>query len=318
MVGCSRSVTLSRIVPAVCLMVCLAIASVRGSASQTYELTVDAPPALGGVAARVKAMEPAIIARALAHAGLDVPATVRIVLVDVSDPAAQGSAPWVVGSAFGTDTILIYPQRVGAYPYDSLESVVIHEMAHLALSARAAGRPLPRWFHEGVAVSVESGWGLGSQARLLVAAAREPAIDDLSALFATEELPATTTAYLLSAALVEDVRRRHGPAVPAKIAARVAAGQSFDEAFVSETRETPDQAAAIAWRVYRGLWWLPSVTSPSAVWGAVLALASVAFLARLRRRRQRRRKWELEESQEHDGVAPLTSAPNVSKSSSDA
>jgi hypothetical protein len=292
---------LSRIVTAVCLMVCLAVARVHGNA-QTFELTVDAPPALGGVAARVKAIAPATVARALAHVGLDLPATVRIVLVDVSDPAAQGSAPWVVGSAFGTDTILIYPQRIGVYPYDSLESVVIHEMAHLALSARAAGRPLPRWFHEGVAVSAESGWGLGTQARLLVAAAQEPAIDDLSALFATEALPATTTAYLLSAALVEDVRRRHGPTAPAKIAARVAAGQSFEEAFVSETRDTPDEAAAIAWRVYRGLWWLPIVTSGSAVWGAVLALASVAFFARLRRRRQRRRQWELEERDEHNDV----------------
>ena len=54
-------------------------------------------------------------------------------------------------------TIVVFPARAGAYPYDSLESVVWHEVVHLALSA-PAGNQSPRWFHEGVAMSVDKGY----------------------------------------------------------------------------------------------------------------------------------------------------------------
>ena len=277
------------------LVFCLGIGGGGRFDLLAQQVTVVAPPTLAGVAAQLEGMDPTITSRALSHAGLEFPGTVRILLIDRDHPAAQQSAPWIVGQAFGTDGIILYPHRIGAYPYDSLESVLIHEITHLALSVHAGGRALPRWFHEGVAVSVESGWGLGSQVRLLVAAAREPAVDDLSALFASEALPATTTAYLLSAALIEDVRRRHGSTTPGRIAARVAKGESFEAAFLGETAETPDQAAVVAWRMYRGLRWVPIITSASGMWGGILALAGIAYLVRVRRRRQRRRQWEAEE-----------------------
>jgi hypothetical protein len=272
--------------------------TVLAFASQPFDLTVHSPPELSWAASRVRAIDAATLARSLAHAGLDLPPRVNVLLIANDHEAARGAPPWIVGSAVGSESIVIYPQRIGSYPYDSLESVVLHEVVHLALSTRAAGRPLPRWFHEGVAVSVEAGWGLGSQVRLLMAAARDPRLDDLSALFASEAMPATTTAYLLSAALVEDVRRRYGPTVPGRIAAHVARDVSFEDAFISETGVSVDQAARDAWRVYRGVRWLPIITSASGVWGGILALAALAFAVRLHRRRQRRRRWEAEERAE--------------------
>jgi MYXO-CTERM domain-containing protein len=282
----------------------VAAAGVISSQPHRLELAVEAPAALAGTATRIEAMDQSRVAGALAHAGLELPGRVRIVLIDRDQPAAQQSPPWVVGTASGTDTMVLYPHRIGAYPYDSLESVVVHELAHLALSAHAGGRALPRWFHEGVAVSVESRWGLETQVRLLMAAARDPRIVDVSALFASDSLPATYTAYLLSAALVDDLRRRHGQTIPARVAARVRLGETFAEAFVQETGETPDVAAAIAWRVYRGLRWLPVITSTSGVWGAILALAAVAFVVRVRRRREQRRRWEAEEREQTDILTP--------------
>jgi hypothetical protein len=240
-------------------------------------------------------MDPMSLARPLASAGLELPATVHIILVANEHPVAGRTPAWIAGQAFGSDTMVIYPQRIGSYPYDSIESVVLHELVHLALNVRAGGRRLPRWFHEGVAVSVESGWGIGSQVRLLWAAARDPGIDDVAMLFESGAVPETTTAYLLSAALVEDIRRRHGLTVPGLIAARVAGGESFDRAFALETGETVSHAAAQAWRVYRGVRWLPIFTSASGLWGGILVLAIVAFAVRLRRRWQRRRQWDEEE-----------------------
>jgi len=95
------------------------------------------------------------------------PERIAVVLLPEDDPRARAIPVWVVGLAAGAQDVVILPQRVLAYPYDSIESVFRHEVAHLALSARAGGRPLPRWFHEGVAMSVDAGWSLSGQLRLL-------------------------------------------------------------------------------------------------------------------------------------------------------
>lgn len=267
-------------------------------AAQPDDWSIESPPGLEGVAARVARLDHAPIARVLSAAGLPMPRGVHIVLVANDDPVASQTSRWVVGSTSGADSIVIFPDRIGSYPYGSLAAVVTHEIAHLALTARARGHPLPRWFHEGVAVSIESGWGIDSQVRLLWAALQNLTLDDVERLFASESQPATTTAYVLSAAVVEDIRRRHGPAVPGDIAARVAAGATFDDAFRATTGELPAHAAAAAWRVSHGLRWIPTFTSVTSLWGSILGLATLAFVVRWRRRRAQQRKWETEERED--------------------
>ena len=112
-------------------------------AVQPLELTIEAPPTLDATAGRVREIDQAQLAAALALAGLEVPARVHITLIPPNDPRARQTPEWIVGRAFGAEQIEIFPDRVSSYPYDSLESVVRHEMVHLALAARAGGRPLP-------------------------------------------------------------------------------------------------------------------------------------------------------------------------------
>jgi len=270
----------------------LAVVSGAPAAAVDWELTIDAAPSLAAAASRVRNVDAVQIAQALARAGLELPLAVRVTLVPEEDPIARRMPDWIVGRAFGSRDVLIVPERVAAYPYDSLESVVRHEVVHLALSARADGRPLPRWFHEGVAVSVETGWGFADNLKLLLAAGTDPAVADLTRLFQSDARPETERAYRLAAALVDDVRRRHGAAAPGAIASHVARGVPFARAFELETSETPDEAASHAWATYRR-WttWLPFLTSGAALWTAIMALAFVAFFARLVQRARRRREW---------------------------
>src|ERR671919_1486851 len=214
---------------------------------------------------------------------------VQVTLISEDDPRAGNMPAWFVGLASGVSDIIIFPDRVLSYPYDSLESVMRHEVVHLALNARAGGRPLPRWFHEGVAVSIESGWDVGDRLRLTVAGFSGPPLDDVTRLFASDARPDTTQAYLLAAAFVDELRRAHGAALPGRVAARVATGVPFASAFEIETGETPALAADRAWRSYRR-WtsWMPLATSASVLWGLILALAFVAFFVRLSKRTQRR------------------------------
>lgn len=271
------------------------------SGDSTLRLTIDAPPVLAPAADRIRAIDPRELADALAGAGLELPSRVHVTLIAEDDPRARETPRWIVGRAFGASEIAIFPARAERYPYGSLESVMRHEVVHLALVARADGRPLPRWFHEGVATSVEAGWGVTDQLRLLVASLTDPAISDLSRLFGSHAQPDTALAYLLATALVDDLRQRHGSAVPGRIAARVGRGAPFARAFAIETGETPDVAAAHAWRAYRR-WinWVPYLTSGSAIWATILVLAGVAFAVRRRRRARRRRAWDEEDT---DGSA---------------
>jgi hypothetical protein len=294
-------------------LIVLVLAVAVPAAAQELDFSVEAPAALEPASRRVRDIDRAALADALGRAGLPLPQQVRVLLVASDDPRALATPDWIVGRAAGTRDIVIFPERIGAYPYGSLESVVRHEIVHLALSTRARGAPLPRWFHEGVAVSVGSGWGARDEIRLLLAAFDRPSISQLRRLFTSDRHEETAQAYLLAGALVDEVRARHGSETPGSIAAEVASGLSFDAAFVKVTGERTDEVAARAWAGYRRLSRaLPAVTSPSAVWVLVLGVAALAFAASLRRRRARRRQWEDEEARqwEDDGGDPHADAPD--------
>jgi hypothetical protein len=259
-------------------------------------LTVDAPPQLQPVADRLRAVDLVRLDDALRRAGLARPEDIRIALIAEDDARARSVPEWIVGLAFGERDIAIFPSRVVSYPYDSLESVARHEIAHLALNAAAGGGALPRWFHEGVAISVDAGWGIGAQVRLAAAMIGRSDAATLGRLFAAGGESETRQAYLLSAVLVSDLRRRHGDDVPGSIARRIGEGTSFDQAFTAETGESSAAAAALAWESYRR-WtaWIPAITSASATWAVILVLAFAAYAAQLRRRWRRRRQWDEED-----------------------
>lgn len=294
--------TAGRIIVAALALAAVPLARAEGALS----ITIDAPASLAQSAARLRDFDAARLADDLARAGLPLPAAVHVTLIPGGDARAARVPPWVVGLAYGSTEIAIFADRILTYPYDSLESVLRHEIAHLALSARAAPHALPRWFHEGVAVSVDAGWDLSSQLQLLLAMRRDPGLASLRRLFAAGNEPDSALAYRLSAALVADLRRRHGAAAPGAIAARVGAGTAFERAFQLETGETPDAAAAEAWTAYRR-WttWVSALTSDAMPWVVILALAFVAFGVRARQRAHRRRRWDAEE----DGAAGPAAPP---------
>jgi hypothetical protein len=259
-------------------------------------LSVQAPPSLEPAAARLRQVDARATEDALRAAGLRPPEAVIVLLVPDGDPLARAAPGWVVGRAFPNGTVVIFPSRVTRYPYASLESVLRHEIVHLALFGTAGDHPLPRWFHEGVATSVESGWSAADEVRLLLAALDEPTIEDVGELFESESQPGTSLAYRLATALIDDLRERKGADLPGRIANRVASGMPFDRAFAIETGEAPDAAAAQAWRSYRQ-WvnWIPAFASASAVWAFILVLAGMAFAVQRRKREQRRRAVDEED-----------------------
>jgi hypothetical protein len=266
------------------------------SAGTDTVLSFD-PASPAALASRIAAIDLTRLGAELADSGLELPPRLEVALISNADERVRALPPWIVGLALEPTQVVIFHERVLPYPYDSLESVFRHEVTHLALSARANDRPLPRWFHEGVAMSVDRGWDTGGRLRLLIEMTGNPATADVARLFASESQPDTAQAYGLSAALVADIERRHGQAAPARIAGRVALGVPFPTAFEQETGETPDQAAGRAWRAYRR-WtiWVSAITSDAAIWGVIVALAILGSVVQARRRSRRRARWDEIES----------------------
>jgi len=117
---------------------------------------VRAEAGMDGVAGRVAANARAALA-AIAEdlPGLQVPRRVEIRLVkraeDLARAAPSGRAPppWAIGVAYPDEGVVVVAFRRGPMPA-AVDSVVAHELAHLALGA-ALGSRAPRWLHEGFA-----------------------------------------------------------------------------------------------------------------------------------------------------------------------
>jgi hypothetical protein len=86
------------------------------------ELSIDAPAGQAETARRVRGVNFDALAEALVLSGLELPARLTVTLVPDSDPRAASLPAWVVGLALGASDIVIFPDRIGPYPYDSSES----------------------------------------------------------------------------------------------------------------------------------------------------------------------------------------------------
>jgi hypothetical protein len=256
-------------------------------------LIFEAPAGLDPAVRRLERIDPARLQAVVRMVGLDSPGgPIRIVLAREDSDLARGTPSWVPAFAAG-EVIVILPGRTLSYPHETLEEVLQHEVAHV-LVARAAGhRPVPRWFHEGVALLAERAWNLGERTRFAheLAAGTEVSPGELDALF-RGHVDSVERAYSLSGAFVRDLIRTYGPDLPARVLGAMRAGREFDAAFLATTGVTVDDASRAFWRRHR-LWlvWLPWLTSPEAVYTLMTALAILAIW-RVRARRAARRLAE--------------------------
>lgn len=248
-------------------------------------------------ARRLAGVELAGLAR-FAHAiGLEgAGAPIRVVLASEASELGRTTPHWIAGFAVdAADTVVLFPGRSPSYPYDTLEDVLRHEIAHILVARRAPGAMIPRWFHEGLALSVERRWGFGDQTRVALATlSGPPSIASLDADFAAGEAR-MARAYGLAGAVVRDLIARHGPELPGQVLAGLSAGASFDAAFAAAAGVPFDIAERAFWR---GRWWgqlVPLLTSSLALWAGIIALAVQARRRRRAARAALRRRWEEEE-----------------------
>ena len=120
-------------------------------------------------------MDPARLAPAVGLVGLRDPGPpIRVILApEGSEGLARPVPGWVAGYAVSeAGVVVLLPGRLPAVPDSSLEDLLGHEVAHVLVSRAAGGRPVPRWFHEGMAMIAGGWWGLEERSRLTLALVR--------------------------------------------------------------------------------------------------------------------------------------------------
>lgn len=276
-------------------------------------LEFDSPPALYGEVAGLRFLPASRLGGVVELVGLRSPGPViRVVLVPEDMPLAMQTPRRIQGFAVGAQSaIVLFPQRVVSYPYDSLDSLLVHEVSHVLLFRAAGGRALPRWFQEGVALLAARDWRLADGERLIVGGVsgvpRSTAA--LERAFAGEGY-ATDTAYAIAGALARELVRRHGRDAVARVASAVAAGEEFPQAFRSATGESLADFETAFWRRFQLLYrWVPFLTSGTALWLGVTALAMVAIARRRARDAALHRRWAEEERLLEERAAAASPPP---------
>jgi hypothetical protein len=284
-------------------MIFLLLALLAGAASPAGELppvlVFDAPPAYRSLVARLQALDPRRLEAVMRLVGLDRPGPpIRVLLAPEGSDLARSVPPWVSGYAFGAEGfIVLLPGRTPPYPDASLVDLLGHEVAHVLAARAAAGRPLPRWFQEGVAMVAGSSWGLEDRSRLtytLIAGGAVP-LAVLDERFREGE-GAAGRAYAIAGSFVRDLLEQNGPRAVAGILAGVAAGEPFERAFRQATGAPLADAEAAFWR-RQTFWyrWVPALTSTFALWLAITLLALYARHRRRARDAALRRLWDEED-----------------------
>jgi hypothetical protein len=283
-------------------LLALLLSEAGGRSSEAPQLRIDAPPEFAAIRARLESVDPQSLAGIASVIGItDTGSPIHVVLTPESSNLARTIPPWISGFAVPpSDLVVLFPARSPSYPDKSLEDVLRHEIAHVLIWRAIEGRPIPRWFNEGLAMEVERGRRFRDQTQLLyqLVMGSRTTLDELDRLFSGGESD-QTRAYALAGALVHDMFQRYGPAACAEILKRVNRGNRFDSAFSDVTGVTASDAESEFWQRQR-IWtvWVPIVTSSTTVWMVVTLIAILAIYMRRRRNREIEERWAKEEEED--------------------
>ena len=183
-----------------------------------------------------------------------------------------------------------------------VDSVLVHELSHVALHRAVGGHPTPRWFSEGVAIHqarehnlerVKTLWS-GTVSGELIPLAR------LSAAFARQPHH-VNLAYAQSADFVRWLLARDdGEARFREIVQRLGRGQPFETA-LERTYSIPLVNLEIEWHEAlseRFQAW-PLLFGSGGLWVLAALLIMVAYARRKHRDKKTLKQWEIQEAAEH-------------------
>lgn len=207
---------------------------------------------------------------------------------------------WGGGGALGKDTIIISTDRPSAFYRTDLQLILLHEMVHIALARSWGTLRLPRWFHEGMAMTLSGELQFDEQIHLSRAILTRSlvSLDSMEYLNRFSHRRAQI-AYSQCHFAVRFLLNTYGYDMLPELLYASRRTRSFDTACRNVFGLTHEELEGLLWREmvtqYRFLFLLSDY---SLFWIGVLALAVVAFIVTRLRNREKKHRLEQEEFQE--------------------
>ena len=206
---------------------------------------------------------------------------------------ATGMPRWAAGVAHSASGEIVIAQHAPDGSRTDLDSLMRHEMAHVALYRATGGAEIPSWFHEGVAESFGNEIDLMRSQTLAgaVFGAGVPRLEQLEKNFHGLDPLAATVSYAAARDFVNHLRARDSDGSDLRqVMSEIRRGTSFEAAFVKTYNRSLSELDS-EWR--SGLTgrfaWFPVVSSGGL---PLAALSPFMVVAAVRRRRQLREGWE--------------------------
>jgi len=206
---------------------------------------------------------------------------------------ATGMPRWAAGVAHSESGEIVISQHAPDGSRTDLDSLLRHEMAHVALYRATDGHEVPRWFHEGVAESFGNEIDLLRSQTLAgaVFGPGVPALDKLEENFHGIDPIAATVSYAAARDFVNHLRGRDADGSDLRqVMSEIRRGTNFDAAFIKAYGRSLGELDG-EWR--SGLTgrfvWFPVVSSGGL---PLAALSPLMVVAAVRRRRQLREGWD--------------------------
>lgn len=221
---------------------------------------------------------------------------------------ASGMPRWVAGVAHSsTGEIMIARHGPDGAP-TSLESLLKHEMAHVALHRATGGAELPRWFHEGMAESFEGGISFSRSQTLAGAVFGRgvPDFDTLEEMFRGDRQD-VAAAYAASRDFVNFLRDRDGKGDDLRqLLAELRHGHGFKASFIRAYGLGLEELG-VQWR--EGLpgrfLWYPLLAGGTLPFALVFPLVLVAWIRRRRLVKAGLARLEREEAESMVHLPPV-------------
>jgi Peptidase MA superfamily len=222
-----------------------------------------------------------------------------------------GSFPdWGAAAAIPLRRMIVLKSPVISPSGKSLEELMAHEYAHLAVSDRCGLYSPPRWFDEGVAMFVSSEWGWDDN----LAMSKAAVFGDFIPLAEIDNVnrfgeSRAHVAYAQSYRAVEYMERNYGKDGLRLFLQTIALGQSVDSALVVSVGSTEAGFQAELFDQLHSSYNITTLFMDTIwLWLFLAALVVIGFIVQRFRRRRYEKKWEREEilqSTDFDyGVSP--------------
>jgi len=225
---------------------------------------------------------------------LDDPLTISYVTHSGRIADATGVPVWAAGVAHSESGEIVIAQHAPDGSRTDLDSLLRHELAHVALHRATGGQPIPRWFHEGIAESFGNGVDL-LRSQTLAGAIFGPGVPPLEQLednIRGSDPISATVGYAAARDFVNYLRDRDASdgAQLRQVLTELRHGRSFDAALVKVYGKNLGELDA-EWR--SGLTgrysWFPVISSGGLPFAVLSPLMVVAMI---RRRRVLRAGWD--------------------------